>query len=66
MTKFTAGRFEARAFVGPQNGRSTWIIERHRNGSGEEAAKIDVDFDDLPDLKHVLDRAIAAHREGGR
>lgn len=60
---FTAGRFEARIFPGSQNGRATTLIELHRNGSGEEVGRLDVDFDDLPDLRHVLERAIAAHGE---
>lgn len=61
MTKFTAGRFVAEVFPGPQNGRATTLIELHRNGSGERVAALDVDVEDLPDLRHVLDRAIVAH-----
>lgn len=64
MTKFTAGRFQAWVCLGPQNGRATTLIELHRNGSCEEVGKLSVDFEDLPDLRHVLDRAIAAHRGG--
>lgn len=61
MKEFTAGRFEADCFLGVENGRSTVIIERHRNGSGDEVGRIDVDHADLPDLLHVLKRAIQAH-----
>lgn len=61
--KFSAGRFVAHVFLGPQNGRATTLVELHRNSSGEQVGKLSVDFEDLPDLKHVLDRAIAAHRE---
>ncbi len=58
---FTAGRFKAVCFLGAQNGRSTWIVAHKRNGSGEEMSKVLVDYDDLPDLLHVLTRAITAH-----
>lgn len=63
MTTFTAGRFVAHVFLGPQNGRATTLVELHRNGSGVqvEMGRLSIDFDDLPDLKHVLDRAMAAH-----
>ncbi len=63
MTTFTAGRFEAQCFTGAQNGRTTYIIELHRNGSNDQVGKLNVDFHDLPDLLHVLTRAIAAHKE---
>jgi hypothetical protein len=61
MKTFTAGRFKAEVFDGVQNGRATTIVELHRNGSGEEMGRLRVDFDDLPDLRHVLERAIKAH-----
>ena len=60
---FSAGRFEAKCYLGVENGRSTVIIERHRNGGGEDVSGITVDYDDLPDLLHVLTRAIQAHEE---
>ncbi len=63
MKKFTAGRFEAGCFLGVQNGRATAILEYHRNGSDEIMGRLQVDFEDLPDLLHVLTRAIAAHKE---
>lgn len=63
MRTFTAGRFTAECFTGARNGRATVLVEHHRNGSGEECARLNVDFDDLPDLLHVLTRAIKAQEE---
>lgn len=60
--KFTEGRFEAHVFPGAGNGRTTRLVELHRNGSGNQVAVICVDYDDLPDLLHVLKRAIKAHK----
>lgn len=63
MKTFTAGRFRADVFDGVQNGRATTLFELHRNGSGQVVGRMSIDFDDLPDLRHVLERAIAAHGE---
>ena len=60
MKKFTAGRFTAECFTGAQNGRVTYLVEGHANGSNEEVGRLIVHFDDLPDLLHVLTRAIKA------
>ena len=61
MTVFTAGRFKAQAFLGPQNGRVTHIVELLANGSDEKVGSLRVSYEELLDLKYVLDRAIAAH-----
>ena len=63
MRTFTAGRFTAECFTGVQNGRCTYLVESHANGSGDEMGKLRVQFDDLPDLLHVLTRAIKAQEE---
>jgi hypothetical protein len=58
MKTFTAGRFWAEV-----NGSTTTIKSLHHNGSGAEEGRLELDFDDLPDLRHVLERAIAAHAD---
>ena len=58
---FIAGRFKVECFVGPENGGTTWLVELHRNGSGEEVGRLMIDKDDLPDLDHILKRAIFVH-----
>lgn len=63
MTTFAAGRFRADAYLGPQNGEVTRIIQTHANGSEEVVGEFRIQLADLLDLKHVLDRAIRAHRK---
>ncbi|TAJ89720.1 hypothetical protein [Reyranella sp.] len=65
MKTFTAGRFRAECYLSAQNGQITEIVELHRNGSDEVVGRLNVSFDDLPDLEHVLKRAIAAQNEAG-
>jgi hypothetical protein len=60
--RFRAGRYIAVVFPRPQDGQSTRLVQLHRGGGDEEAAEMDVDLEDLADLRYRLDRAIAAHR----
>jgi siroheme synthase (precorrin-2 oxidase/ferrochelatase) len=57
-----AGRYIVTVFPRVQDGRATKLTQFHRNGSAEEVAWMDVDLEDLADLRYLLDRAIAAHR----
>lgn len=61
MRVFTAGRFRAVCHVGPENGDVTTIFQTHANGDGTVVGEFRVRKDELPDLQHVLLRAIAEH-----
>ena len=61
MTRYTAGRFIAEVYAGPQNGEVTYLVETHLNGSDEEVGRLRLRKEDLLDLAHVLRRAMEAH-----
>lgn len=61
MTTFTAGRFIAECYIGPQNGEATRIVQTHANGSVEIVGSLDIPKGELQDLEYVLRRALAAH-----
>lgn len=63
MTEFIAGRFRATCHVGPQNGEVTVIDELQHARSEKQFGRIVVRKEDLPDLLHVLTRAIKAQGE---